>query len=99
MLHTIGPGAARLSFRGQPESQRHLGPSLLPIGRTAAMTKTSLLVSLLETMLITAGGLLFVNMLATASDMSTSEMLVGPLSVGLVWLGMHGPRPHPPSAV
>jgi hypothetical protein len=63
------------------------------------MTKTSFLVSLLETLLITAGGLLFVNMLATASSMSNSEMLVGPLSVGLVWLGMHGPRPHPPSAV
>jgi hypothetical protein len=59
----------------------------------------SLLVSLLQTVLITAGGLLFVKMLATATSMSDSEVLVGPLSVGLVWLGMHGPRPHPPSAV
>jgi hypothetical protein len=62
------------------------------------MTKSSILVSLLETVLITAGGLLFVNMLATAPSMSDSEVLVGPLSVGLVWLGMHGARPHPPSA-
>jgi hypothetical protein len=61
-------------------------------------TKTTFYLSLIQTFLITAGGLLFVNMLATASSMSDSELLVGPLSVGLVWLGMNGARPHPPSA-
>lgn len=63
------------------------------------MTKTSFLLSLLQTTLITAGGLLFVNMLATASSMSGSAVLVGPLSIGLVWLGMHDARPDPRSAV
>ena len=62
------------------------------------MTKTSLYVSLLETTLITGGGLLFVNMLANAATMSDIELLVGPLSVGLVWLGMNVTRPHPPAA-
>ena len=61
------------------------------------MTKHPFLVSVLETVLITAGGLLFVNMIATTSSMSNSQVVVGPLSVGLVWLGMHGARPHPPS--
>lgn len=62
------------------------------------MKKTSIYLSLLETTLITAGGLLFVNVLATASTMSDGELLVGPLSVGLVWLGMNVTRPHPPPA-
>jgi hypothetical protein len=61
------------------------------------MTNTSFYRSLLETVLITAGGLLFMKVLATASSMSDSELLVGPLSVGLVWLGMNGTRPHPSS--
>jgi len=61
------------------------------------MTKTTFCASLLETTLITAGGLLFVNMLANASTMSDAELLVGPLSVGLVWLGMNVARPHPPA--
>ena len=63
------------------------------------MTKNSFTILLLETVLITTGGLLFVNMLATAPSLSDSKVFVGPLSVGLLWLGMHGPRPHPPSAV
>lgn len=50
----------------------------------------SLYVSLLQTLLITAGGLLFVNLIATASSMTDGELFVGPLSVGLVWLGMNG---------
>ena len=62
------------------------------------MTKTGFYLSLLETTLITVGGLLFVNVLATASTMTDSELLVGPLSVGLVWLGMNVTRPHPPAA-
>ena len=62
------------------------------------MTKTSFYLSLVETLLITAGGVLFVKVLATASSMTDGELLVGPLSVGLVWLGMHGTRPHPPAA-
>jgi len=61
------------------------------------MTKTSFYLSLLETTLITAGGLLFVNLLANASTMSDVELLVGPVSVGLVWLGMNVTRPHPPA--
>ena len=55
------------------------------------MTK-SLYVSLLQTLLITAGGFLFVNVIATASSMTDGELFVGPLSVGLVWLGMNGLR-------
>ena len=61
------------------------------------MLKTSLLLSLLQTTLITAGGLLFVKVLATASSMSGGQLLTGALSVALVWLGMTGTRPHPPA--
>jgi hypothetical protein len=61
------------------------------------MTKTPVYLSLLETTLITAGGLLFVNMLANASTMSDVELMLGPLSIGLVWLGMNVTRPHPPA--
>lgn len=63
------------------------------------MLNTSLLLSLFQTTLITAGGLLFVGVLATASSMSDGQLIVSPLSVALVWLGMSGTRRHPPAAL
>ena len=54
---------------------------------------------LLKTALITAGGFLLVKLIATGSSMSDGELIIGPISIGLVWLGMGGARRHPPTAV
>ena len=50
---------------------------------------------LAQTLLISAGGFLFISLLARGSSMSDSELIVGPVSVGLMWLGM-GRAPHGP---
>jgi hypothetical protein len=74
-----------------------LVPGSSVLTRFDAMLKASLVLSLLQTTLITAGGVLFVNMLATVSSMSDGQLLIGPLSLALVWLGMSGTRPQPPA--
>ena len=53
---------------------------------------------LCQTLLITAGGFLLIKLVATGSTMSDAELLIGPVSIGLVWLGMGGARRHPPAA-
>ncbi len=59
------------------------------------MPRTSFLLSLLETLLITAGGFLLVSLFARAATMSGAELVIGPLAVALVWLGMSGIHPKP----
>jgi hypothetical protein len=60
--------------------------------------RPSLLVLLVQTLLITIGGLLLVSLLARASAMSESALLVGPLALGLLWLGLGWTGPQPPRA-
>jgi hypothetical protein len=49
---------------------------------------STILFLLAQTLMISAGGFLFVSLLARGSNMSDIELLIGPASVGLMWLGM-----------
>ena len=61
--------------------------------------RPSVLLLLVQTLLVTVGGLLLVSFLAQASAMSESALLIGPLALGLIWFGLGWTGPQPPRPV
>jgi hypothetical protein len=48
--------------------------------------------ALTQTILITVGGFLLIKFVATAPTMSDGQMILGPLSLALMWTGLAGSR-------
>ena len=60
-----------------------------------ARRSPSLLASILQILLVMVGGLMVIRFVAPATSMSDGELLIGPIALGLMWLGLGRHRSTP----